>query len=100
MKYSIKRIIQLIPILIAITFLSFAMMRLAGSDVVEQNVIKAILQNQINTGDIKNCYLFCGPAGTGKAQPLDSLVLTDTGYIQMSSVKVGTKVFTRKGANI
>lgn len=67
------------------------------SDVVEQNVIKAILQNQINTGDIKNCYLFCGPAGTGKAQPLDSLVLTDTGYIQMGSVKVGTKVFTRKG---
>lgn len=35
-------------------------------DVVEQNVIKAILQNQINTGDIKNCYLFCGPAGCGK----------------------------------
>lgn len=67
------------------------------SDVVEQNVIKAILQNQIKTGDIKNCYLFCGPAGTGKAQPLDSLVLTDSGYVQMASVKVGTKVFTRKG---
>ena len=35
-------------------------------DVVEQEVIKAILLNQINTGDIKNCYLFCGPAGCGK----------------------------------
>ena len=44
MKYSIKRIIQLIPILIAITFLSFAMMRLAGSDVVEQKML--------NTGQV------------------------------------------------
>ncbi|SDI70861.1 peptide/nickel transport system permease protein [Pseudobutyrivibrio sp. 49] len=44
MKYSIKRILQLIPILIAITFLSFAMMRLAGSDVVEQKML--------NTGQV------------------------------------------------
>ncbi len=36
MKYVIKRLIQLIPILIGITFLSFAMMRLAGSDVVQE----------------------------------------------------------------
>lgn len=35
-------------------------------DVVEQNVIKSILQNQINNNTVKNCYLFCGPAGTGK----------------------------------
>lgn len=35
-------------------------------EVVEQNVIKAILQNQINNNTVKNCYLFCGPAGTGK----------------------------------
>lgn len=33
-KYVIKRLIQLIPILIGITFLSFAMMRLAGGDAV------------------------------------------------------------------
>ena len=32
-KYIIKRILQLLPILLGITFLSFAMMRLAGSDV-------------------------------------------------------------------
>ena len=44
MKYSIKRILQLIPILFAITFLSFAMMRLAGSDVVEQKML--------NTGQV------------------------------------------------
>ncbi len=33
-RYAIRRLIQLIPILIGITFLSFAMMRLAGSDAV------------------------------------------------------------------
>ena len=33
-KYVGKRLIQLIPVLLGITFLSFAMMRLAGSDAV------------------------------------------------------------------
>ena len=67
------------------------------SDVVEQTVIKSILQNQIKNNKIKNCYLFCGSAGTGKAQPLDSLVLTPDGYVKMRDVKKGTVVYTRKG---
>lgn len=33
-KYVIRRLLQLIPILIGITFLSFGMMRLAGGDAV------------------------------------------------------------------
>ena len=37
-KYTIKRIIQLSPILFAITFLSYGMMRIAGSDVVTQKM--------------------------------------------------------------
>lgn len=37
-KYVIKRLVQLIPILLIITFLSFAMMRLAGSDAVAQKM--------------------------------------------------------------
>lgn len=37
-KYAIKRIFQLIPILFAITFLSYGMMRIAGSDVVTQKM--------------------------------------------------------------
>ena len=41
-RYVIKRLLQLIPILLVITFLSFAMMRLAGSD--------AVLQKMENTG--------------------------------------------------
>ena len=36
--YTVKRLLQLIPILFAITFLSYGMMRLAGSDVVEQKM--------------------------------------------------------------
>ena len=41
-NYVIKRILQLVPILFVITFLSFGMMRLAGSD--------AVLQKMENTG--------------------------------------------------
>lgn len=36
--YTLRRLLQLIPILLAITFLSYGMMRLAGSDVVEQKL--------------------------------------------------------------
>lgn len=36
MKYVCRRLLQLIPILLGITFLSFAMMHVAGSDVVTQ----------------------------------------------------------------
>ena len=35
-RYVIQRIIQLIPVLIGITFLSFAMMRIAGSDAITE----------------------------------------------------------------
>ena len=36
MKYVIDRLIQLIPVLLGITFLSFAMMRIAGSDAITE----------------------------------------------------------------
>lgn len=35
-KYVLRRFLQLIPVLIGITFLSFALMRLAGSDAVQE----------------------------------------------------------------
>ena len=35
-------------------------------DVVEQSSAVAILKNQLETGEIKHAYLFCGGAGTGK----------------------------------
>ena len=50
-KYIIKRLIQLIPILIGITFLSFAMMRIAGSDAITEmygNTGNAVSQEVID----------------------------------------------------
>lgn len=35
-KYILKRFLQLIPVLVGITFLSFAMMRIAGSDAITE----------------------------------------------------------------
>lgn len=35
-------------------------------DVSEQGAIKTIIENQIKSNDIRNAYLFCGGAGTGK----------------------------------
>lgn len=35
-------------------------------DVTEQNSTKIILQQQLQSGEVKNAYLFCGPAGCGK----------------------------------
>ncbi len=49
--YAVKRLLQLIPILFAITFLSYGMMRLAGSDVIEQkmeNTSGTVSQEMIN----------------------------------------------------
>ena len=36
------------------------------AEVVEQSATKVILQQQLETGDIRNAYLFCGGSGTGK----------------------------------
>ena len=47
-RYTLRRLIQLIPILIGITFLSFAMMRLAGSDAVtEMNANKGAVSQEV-----------------------------------------------------
>lgn len=35
-------------------------------DVTEQSSTKIILQQQLESGEVKNAYLFCGPAGCGK----------------------------------
>lgn len=44
-----------------------------------------------------NHMQFLGGAGTGKAQPLYSKVLTPNGYITMGDVEIGTEVITAKG---
>lgn len=38
----------------------------AFDDVIEQESVKIILQQQLQAGEVKHAYLFCGGAGTGK----------------------------------
>lgn len=66
-------------------------------DVVEQTVPKTILCEQLKNKSFKNCLLFCGGAGTGKAQPLYSKVLTPNGFITMGEVTLNTIVITGNG---
>jgi phosphate starvation-inducible protein PhoH len=55
----------------------------------QKDYIRNIVEN-----DITICY---GPAGTGKAQPLDSIVYTPDGPISMKDIQIGTKVCTPDG---
>lgn len=67
-------------------------------DVVGQNVVVHILKSICQSDKLANRnFLLVGPAGTGKAQPLYSKVLTPNGFISMKDVSVGTKVFTGSG---
>ena len=63
----------------------------------EQESIRVILENQIKTNNIKHAYLFCGGAGTGKAQPLDSDIMTIRGYKKMKDISVGDKLIDGLG---
>lgn len=68
-------------------------------EISEQKAVTTILQNICESEEIENRnFLFIGPAGTGKAQPLYSKILTPDGYINMKDVKLGTEVFTHSGA--
>ena len=39
----------------------------------QQSVIK-ILNKQLQTNQLKNCYLFCGPSGTGKTTIVHAII--------------------------
>lgn len=64
----------------------------------EQHVVVDIVKNICNSSEL-TCrnFLFIGPAGTGKAQPLSSKVLTVDGYVPMQDIQIGDKVFTANG---
>ena len=67
-------------------------------DITEQKVVVDIVRNICNSDTISNRnFLFIGPAGTGKAQPLDSEVLTTSGFKRMGDLKIGDEVFTGSG---
>lgn len=68
-------------------------------DVSEQTLVVDILKKMCENKQLDNRnFLLIGPAGTGKAQPLYSKILTPDGYIEMKDVEVGTQVFTHTGA--
>lgn len=68
-------------------------------DVTEQKLIVHILENMCKTDPLNfRNFLFIGPAGCGKAQPLTSLVLTpDRGYQKMADIHEGDKVVDGDG---
>lgn len=68
-------------------------------DVTEQKLVVHILENLCKTEPLNfRNFLFVGPAGCGKAQPLTSLVLTpDKGYRKMSDIHEGDKVVDGEG---
>lgn len=70
----------------------------AFSEMVEQKLVVQMVKTLCDDENL-NCrnFLFIGPAGTGKAQPLDSKVLTPSGFIEMRDVSIGTEVFTAEG---
>ena len=64
-------------------------------DVTEQKIVVDIVKNMCQNKHLETRnFLFTGPAGCGKAQPLSSLVLTTTGYKQMKDIKVGEHIYT------
>lgn len=52
------------------------------------------LVNLINKNEITICS---GPAGTGKAQPLTSPILTPDGWVTMADIEIGDKVISVDG---
>ena len=67
------------------------------SDVVEQELVTNILENICKSELSNRNFLLIGPAGTGKAQPLYSKVLTPSGFIEMRNVVPGTVVINAEG---
>ena len=63
--------------------------RLSYKTQAQYHYMDSIRKNILTIGD--------GPAGTGKAQPLDSLVRTPSGWLRMGEVTVGTIVATPDG---
>ena len=66
-------------------------------DLKHKNETQKKLTQSIKNGDVTVCI---GPAGTGKAQPLDSLILTPNGYVEMGEIKIGDEVIGVDGIPI
>lgn len=68
------------------------------SDVVEQDAVVKMLEGICKADELKNRnFLLIGPAGTGKAQPMWSKVLTVDGFLPMRQIQIGMEVYTHNG---
>lgn len=63
-----------------------------GNEKLKQTAMKALKNSRK-----PQVIMLYGNSGCGKAQPLDSLVLTTSGYKRMGDIEVGDEVFTDKG---
>lgn len=68
-------------------------------DVVEQSLAIKVLKSMCSAKDLPNRnFLLTGPAGTGKAQPLTSKVLTpNKGFVNIGDINPGDMVYTSTG---
>lgn len=68
------------------------------SSVCEQDTIINIVSRLCEQEDLENRnFLFIGPAGCGKAQPMYSHVLTTSGFVTMNQIQIGDNVVTSNG---
>lgn len=68
------------------------------ADYIGNTKLKESIINSLKSGQRPQVMLFYGNSGCGKAQPLDSLVLTIDGYKKMGDIEVGDEVFTHRGS--
>lgn len=68
-------------------------------EITEQGIVVDIVRNICSAKEI-TCrnFLFIGPAGCGKAQPLVSSVLTTSGFKKMGEIQIGDEVITHTGS--
>ena len=66
--------------------------RYIGNEKLKETAMKAL-----QSGKRPQVILLWGDSGCGKAQPLDSHVLTTSGYKRMGDIEVGDEVFTHRG---
>lgn len=67
-------------------------------DVTEQPVVVNMLKSMCESDDLVNRnFLLTGPAGCGKASPLDTHILTTSGWKELGDTKLGDEVYTAQG---
>lgn len=67
-------------------------------DITEQSLVVEMVRNLVSRPELEaRNFLFTGPAGCGKAQPLWSKVLTPNGWASMGTIQVGSEVVSGAG---